>query len=130
MQPLLSYPYIRHHDAITSLFGFLAAVSHSAHGLVFNDRIQQDVGGTTLSLLHDVGDPISVKFGNSADLERSVWKLSTEGFDDDQVIITPLQDTSKTLVCEEGSKCRLDLDGSKQIYRLNRVDQINEIYAI
>jgi hypothetical protein len=103
------------------LTGFLAALCHPAYGAVFHDKITQIVGDNTLSLLHDVGDPTTVRFGIARDSESQAWKLDTLGFHDDEVVITPLN-SSKTLVCEPGSKCRLDLEGSKQLYRITRVE--------
>lgn len=100
---------------------FLTTLCHSAYGLSFNDRITQVVGGNSLALLHDSEDSTSVKFGNPPDSETQAWRFDTEGFSDDEAVITPLN-SSKALVCEQGSRCRLDLENSKQAYRVTRVD--------
>ncbi|KAJ5787324.1 hypothetical protein N7457_002314 [Penicillium paradoxum] len=110
------------------LVGLLTALCHSAHGLEFIDKIQQNVEGNTLSLLHDVEDATSVKFGTSPDSQTQGWKFNTEGFSDDDAVITP-SNSSKTLVCEKGSKCKLDLNGSKQPYRVVRVDEENPTFT-
>ncbi|KAJ5810750.1 uncharacterized protein N7503_002968 [Penicillium pulvis] len=103
------------------LLGLLAALCHQVCGVAFNDRIKQDVGGVSLALLHDVGDPTSVKFGVPPDFDSQAWQFNTEGFNDDEAVITPLN-SSKTLVCEMDSKCRLDLGESKQAYRVTRAN--------
>ncbi|KAJ6018322.1 hypothetical protein N7451_001701 [Penicillium sp. IBT 35674x] len=110
------------------LFGLLAALCHSACGVVFNDKIKQDVGGVSLALLHDVGDSTSVKFGNPPDFDSQAWQFNTEGFSDDEAVITPLN-SSKTLVCEKGSKCRLDLEESKQAFRVTRADGKKSVFT-
>ncbi|RJE22877.1 hypothetical protein PHISCL_04773 [Aspergillus sclerotialis] len=107
------------------LFGFLAAFSYSVHGFQYAYRIKQDVGGTTLALQHGVGDPASVRFDKSTHISTSGWNFDTEGLADGKTIreavITPLSDTSKTLVCHQGSKCRLDPEGLKQPFRVTQV---------
>ncbi|KAJ6084671.1 hypothetical protein N7486_011471 [Penicillium sp. IBT 16267x] len=110
------------------LIGVLAALCHPAFGIVFRDRIKQVVGGSSLLLLHDVGSPTFVGFGNPPNSETQAWKFDTEGFSDDEAIITPVN-SSKTLVCEKGSKCRLDLESTKQAYRVTRVDGKNSVFT-
>jgi hypothetical protein len=103
------------------LVGLLAAICHPAYGLVFNDRIKQVVGDSSLPLLHDVENSTSVRFGTPPDADSQAWTFNTEGFSDDEAVITPLN-SSKTLVCEQGSRCTLDLKESKQAYRVTRVE--------
>lgn len=110
------------------LLGLLAALCHQACGVVFNDRIKQDVDGVSLALLHDVGDSTSVKFGIPPDFDSQAWQFNTEGFSDDEAVITPLN-SSKTLVCEVGSECRLDLEESKQAYRVTRADGKGSVFT-
>lgn len=110
------------------LLGLLAALCHQAFGVVFNDKIKQDVGGASLTLLHDVGDPTSVKFGIPPDFDSQAWQFNTTGFSDDEAVITPLN-SSKTLVCERGSKCRLDLEESKQVYRVTRANGKGPVFT-
>lgn len=110
------------------LFGFLTALCQPAYGLVFSDKLKQVVGGETLYLLHDVEDATSVKFGNQQNPGTQGWKFDTEGFADDEAIITPLN-SDKTLICEEGSICRLDLEGTKQPYVIARVSDELPIFT-
>lgn len=102
------------------LLGFLTALCQPAHGLVFRDMLKQDVGGESLYVLHDVDDATSVRFGDQKIPGTRGWKFDTEGFNDDEAVITPL-DSDKTLICEEGSKCKLDLEGTKHPYVITRV---------
>ncbi|KAL4891339.1 hypothetical protein BDV59DRAFT_209021 [Aspergillus ambiguus] len=111
------------------LVGFLAALGHLAHGLIFNDRIRQDVGGELLYLLHDSEDATTVRLGSSDDLEKQGWTSNTEGFNDDEAVITPLN-SNKTLQCEVGSKCTLDPEGFRMPYRITRVDEKDPIFTI
>lgn len=103
------------------LFGIVASLCHPTYGLVFNDKIKQEVGGDSLALLHDVGDSTTVIMGNPPDFDSQAWQFNTEGFADDEAVITPLN-SSKTLVCEQGSKCKLDLEEPKHPYRVTRVE--------
>lgn len=103
------------------LLGFLTAVCQPAYGLVFRDRLKQVVEGQALYLLHDVEGPTSVSFSDQQIPGTKGWKFDTEGFSDDEAVITPL-DSDHTLICEEGSKCTLDLDGRKQPYVIARVE--------
>ncbi|KAJ5597703.1 hypothetical protein N7537_007787 [Penicillium hordei] len=104
------------------LLGFLTAVCQPAYGLVFRDKLKQVVGGENLYLLHDVEDTTSVRFDNLQIPGTKGWKFDTEGFEDNEAVITPL-DSDKTLICEEGSNCRLDLEGTKQPYVIARVSE-------
>ncbi|KNG83647.1 hypothetical protein ANOM_008483 [Aspergillus nomiae NRRL 13137] len=110
------------------LVGLLAALCNPAHGLVFRDKIKQAVGGDTLYLHHDIEDATSVRFSKTTDSATLGWKFDTEGFADDEAVITPL-DSSKTLVCELDKRCTLELDGLRQPYRLARVDQTQPIFT-
>jgi hypothetical protein len=111
------------------LVGILTALSQSAHGLVFKDGIKSNVDGKLLPLLHDVEDPTTVRFGESSDSNLQVWKFDTEGHNDDEAVITP-SNFLKTLVCEKGSYCSLDLDGARQVYRVVRVNQTTPTFTI
>ena len=110
------------------LIGLMTALCQPAYGVVFRDKIKQVVGGDSLSLLRAVEDATSVRFGNPPNLEEQVWKFDTEGFSPDEAVITPL-DSYKTLLCEEGSKCRLDPEGTKQPYLVTRVDETRPIFT-
>lgn len=110
------------------LIGSFAALGHLAHGLRFNDRFRQDVGGEVLHLLHDSEDATTVRFGNSPDLEKQGWTSNTEGFNDDEAVVTPLN-SNRTLQCEVGSKCTLDLEGFRKPYRITRVDEKDPIFT-
>ncbi|CAG8226000.1 unnamed protein product [Penicillium salamii] len=110
------------------LVGILAALSQSAHCLEFNDGVKSKVGDSLLPLLHDVEDATTVRFGESSDASKQVWKFNTEGLNDDEAVITP-SDSSKALICRQGSSCSLDLDGEKQAYRVVRVEEENPIFT-
>ncbi|KAF4771466.1 hypothetical protein N7455_007988 [Penicillium solitum] len=110
------------------LAGFLAALSCPTNGLVFKDKIKQTIDGSTLSLLHDVQDATSVQFGTAPDSSSESWEFNTEGFADDEAVITPV-DSSKTLICEQGSPCHLDPAGSRIPIRVVRVDEKNPIFT-
>lgn len=103
------------------LLGFLTALCQPAYGLVFKDKLKQVVEGEAVYLLHDVGNPTSVRFGQEQIPGTRGWKFDTEGFNDDEAVITPL-DSDKTLTCQEGLPCTLDLGGTKQAYAIARVD--------
>lgn len=113
------------------LIGALAALSHTASGLVFRDKLNQVVNGQTLYVLHGIRGPTSVKFGVStaSNVDAQGWKFDTEGFPDDQAVITPLDDDS-SLVCEEGSICSLDPSGSQTPFRLARPDSSKPVFTI
>lgn len=108
--------------------GLLAALSCPTNGLLFKDKIKQTIDGSTLSLLHDVQDATSVQFGTAPDSSSESWEFNTEGFADDEAVITPV-DSSKTLVCEQGSLCHLDPAGSRVPIRVVRVDEKNPIFT-
>ncbi|PLB52336.1 hypothetical protein P170DRAFT_507149 [Aspergillus steynii IBT 23096] len=111
------------------LAGLFAALCTPTYGLVFHDRLTQEVDGSKLSVLHGVDAETSVKFGSRTDSQTAGWKFDTDGYSDDQAIITPLS-SSSTLACAVGSKCKLDLDGHPQVYRVTRVDQTNPIFTL
>lgn len=112
------------------LIGSLAALGHLAHGLQFNDRIKQTVGGEDVRLLHDADpeNPTTVMFGNSPDPNTQGWTFNTEGFADDEAVISPLNSPS-TLACDEGNACYLDLEGARRPFRVTRVDEKNPIFT-
>ncbi|BCS18661.1 uncharacterized protein APUU_11489S [Aspergillus puulaauensis] len=101
------------------LTGALAALSRPAHGLVFVDKIKQNIGGNTLTLLHDVSDEKSVGFGVPTDPDTEAWTFDTTGFSDDTAVIKA-GNSNRTLVCSEGRTCTLDPEGSKVTYRVTR----------
>lgn len=113
------------------LIGALAALSHTASGLVFHDKLKQVVNGQTLYVLHGTDGPTSVKFGASSasNLDAQGWKFDTEGFPDDEAVVTPL-DSDSSLVCEVGSPCSLDLEGAKNPFRLTRPDTSKPVFTI
>jgi hypothetical protein len=106
----------------------MTALCQPAYGVVFRDKIKQVVGGNSLPLLHDVEDATSVRFGNPPNLAAQIWKFDTEGFSPDEAVITP-SDSHKTLLCEEGSKCKLDPEGTKQPYLVTRVNETRPIFT-
>lgn len=110
------------------LLGFLTALCQPACGLVFRDKLKQVVRGEALYLLHDVEDATTVRFSNQQNPGTKGWKFDTEGFNDDEAVITPL-DSSKTLLCEEGNQCRLDPAATKQPYVIARVDEKRPIFT-
>jgi hypothetical protein len=118
------------------LLGFLTALCQPAYGLVYRDKVKQDVGGETLYLLHDAEDATSVRFGNLQNPRTQGWKFDTEGRPDYEAVITPLH-SNKSLLCEEGSKCRLDHEGTQQSYVIARVsgltftfqDKLSKLYV-
>ena len=103
--------------------GVLAALSTSANGLVFRNRLTQDVDGTTVTLLHGVQEHDEVRFDVDAHNQTfNGWEFNTEGQQDTDAVIRPTNSTA-TLVCKEGSTCSLDLDGAdQQVYRLDRIN--------
>ncbi|KAJ5357509.1 hypothetical protein N7541_004667 [Penicillium brevicompactum] len=103
--------------------GVLAALSTSANGLVFHERITQDVEGTTLTLIHGVPQELDVKLDTNAyTQDKNGWEFNTEGQEDTDAVIRPI-DNPATLVCKEGSTCSLDVDGSDaQVYRINKIN--------
>ncbi|CAI7648701.1 unnamed protein product [Penicillium glandicola] len=111
------------------LLGFLTALCQPACGAVFRDKLKQVVAGEALYVLHDVEDPTSVRFGNERIPGTKGWKFDTEGFNDDEAVITPL-DSGKTLLCVQGEECRLDLEGTKQPYVIARVSDERPIFTI
>lgn len=120
------------------LLGFLTALCQPAYGLVFRDRIKQDVGGQALYLLHNANGPASVSFSDQQIPGTKGWKFDTEGYPDDVAVITPLE-LERALICEVGSVCALDLGGKRQAYVIARVpddrpiftfqDTISELYV-
>ncbi|CAG7969812.1 unnamed protein product [Penicillium olsonii] len=104
------------------LAGLLTALCNPAQGLVFSDRIKQDFDGKTVQLLHGVEDPTTVQFGPESKAADQAWEFNTEGYDDDTALIRP-KDTNHNLICLEGSKCILDLEGKPQPYRVIRVSE-------
>jgi len=60
---------------LSLLTGALAALSRPAHGLVFVDKIKQNIGGNTLTLLHGVSDETSVGFGIPTDPDTEADRL-------------------------------------------------------
>ncbi|KAJ6014612.1 hypothetical protein N7540_009203 [Penicillium herquei] len=111
------------------LIGFLAALSSSAHGLVFRDKISQVIDGQSLLLLHGILDTTAVSFGvDPLDLEKHGWKFNTEGYADDEAVITPVS-SSETLQCDAGSKCTLDSEGESHPFKVARVDQEKPIFT-
>lgn len=61
-------------------------------------------------------------------LEAEVWKFDTEGYSPDEAVITPLG-SPYTLLCEEGSNCILDPEGTKQPYLITRTDETRPIFT-
>lgn len=110
------------------LAGLLAALSCSTNGLVFKDKIKQTINGSTLSLLHDTRDATSMQFGTAPNSNSESWEFNTEGFADDEAVITPVG-SSKSLVCEQGIPCYLDPAGPKIPIRVTRVDEENPIFT-
>lgn len=117
--------------------GVLAALSSSANGLVFHDRITQDVDGTTLNVVHGIQDETEVSLDvNAHSLANNGWEFNTEGRPDTDAVISPITSPA-TLVCKEGSPCSLDLDGEQQVYRVERIsgttfsfqDTISSLYV-
>lgn len=108
------------------LIGFLAALSAPAYSLQFRDAISQDVHGHSLYLLHDGAE---VKIGHSCESDDKGWLFDTAGFADDEAVMSPLADPSATLLCEEGSNCRLDFGGYKKPYQITRVDDKKPIFT-
>lgn len=118
--------------------GVLAALSSTANGLIFRDRITQDVGGTTMNLVHGIEGEAEVTFdANQHDQTANAWEFNTEGQLDTDAVIRPLNSPA-TLVCMEGSICSLDLEGQDaQVYRIDRVsgatfsfqDTISSLYV-
>lgn len=104
---------------LSLLIGALAVLSRPAHGLVFVDKIKQNFGQSTLTLLHDVSDENSVGFGFPTDPDTEAWTFDTTGFSDDTAVIKA-GDSNRTLVCSEGRTCTLDPEGSKVTYRVTR----------
>ncbi|KAJ5414836.1 hypothetical protein N7509_000170 [Penicillium cosmopolitanum] len=102
--------------------GVLAALSSSANGLVFRDRLTQDVDGTTLNLVHGIQGEEEVTFDVDAhSLQFNAWEFNTEGQPDTDAVIRPINSPA-TLVCREGSICSLDLNGEdQQVYRIDRI---------
>jgi hypothetical protein len=56
------------------------------------------------------------------------WEFNTDGLADDEAVITSLN-SNNTLVCPRRGKCKLDLDGSEQAYRVVQVDTTNHIFT-
>ncbi|EPS27182.1 hypothetical protein POX_e06160 [Penicillium oxalicum] len=108
------------------LIGLFAALCNSAHGLVFRDNIIQVVDGKSLYLLHDVESARIVRLGDRSYAQG--WEFNTDGLADDEAVITSLN-SNNALVCPRRGKCKLDLDGSKQTYRVVQVDTINHIFT-
>ncbi|KAJ5872349.1 uncharacterized protein N7529_004702 [Penicillium soppii] len=77
------------------LAGFLAALSDQTNGL----------------------DATSVQFGTAPDSYSQSWEFNTEGFANDEDVITRV-DSSKPLLCERGSPCQLDPEGSSIPFRV------------
>ncbi|KAJ5334831.1 hypothetical protein N7452_007234 [Penicillium brevicompactum] len=104
--------------------GVLAALSTSANGLIFRDRITQDVQGTVSTLLHGAQGQDEVKFNVDAHGPKfNGWEFDTEGQPDTDAVIRPINSTA-TLVCKEGSICNLDLNGDEQqVFRLAKVNE-------
>jgi hypothetical protein len=108
------------------LIALFAALCHSAHGLVFRDNIKQVVDGKSLYLLHDIESATSVRLGDGSYAQG--WEFNTDGLADDEAVITSLN-SNNTLVCPRRGKCKLDLDGSEQAYRVVQVDTTNHIFT-
>ncbi|OJI96676.1 hypothetical protein ASPVEDRAFT_250038 [Aspergillus versicolor CBS 583.65] len=104
---------------LSLLAGALAALSHTAHGLVFVDKIKQTIGECTFTLLHDVRDETTVGFGLPTDPETEAWTFNTTGYPDDVAVITA-GDSNRTLLCSEGRTCKLDPEGTQVTYRVVR----------
>lgn len=107
---------------LSLLAGALAALSHTAHGLVFNDKIKQAIDENTLTLLHDVSDETSVGFGIPTDPDTEAWRFNTTGYPDDEAVITA-GESNRTLLCSEGRTCKLDPEATQVTYRVVRKDE-------
>ncbi|CAG8390858.1 unnamed protein product [Penicillium salamii] len=102
--------------------GVIAALSTSANGLTFRDRLTQDVNGTTLTVVHGIQEETAVTLDADAHTQKSNgWEFNTEGRPDDEAVIRPI-DSSASLVCREGSVCELDFNGDDQAYRVSRIN--------
>lgn len=99
----------------------LAALSSSANGHVFRDRITQDVDGTTLNLVHGLQGEAEVTLDvDQHDLGANAWELDTDGQIHTDAVIRPLN-AFITLVCKEGSSCTLEPEGPEsQVFRIER----------
>jgi hypothetical protein len=103
------------------LLGVLAA-SSSVQGLIFRDKIVQDVDGTLFTLVHGVQEQTEVVLDeNSHSLENNAWEFNTEGRADTDAVISPINSPA-FLACNEGALCSLDFEGDKQAYRVTIVD--------
>ncbi|CAI7587250.1 unnamed protein product [Penicillium pancosmium] len=111
--------------SLKTCIGVLAALSSSANGLVFRDRLTQDFEGRTVNLVHGIQEDADVRFDiNAYDQRYNAWEFNTEGHPDTDAVIRPINSPA-TLVCKEGSICRLDLDGAEeQVYRVERISGI------
>lgn len=112
------------------LIGSLAALGQMAHGLVFTDRFRQDIKGVSLYLEYDVEGPKTLRWGTDNELEITGWKANTEGFPDDQAVVTPIFDEDRTLHCQVGEHCELDLSGARKPLRITRIDEVKPLFTI
>lgn len=112
------------------LIGSLAALGQMAHGLVFTDKFRQDVKGVSLYLQYDVEGPKALRWGTESDLDITGWKANTEGFPDDQAVVTPVFSEDRTLQCQVGERCELDLSGTRKPFRITRIDEVKPLFTI
>ncbi|KAF9891664.1 hypothetical protein FE257_003676 [Aspergillus nanangensis] len=61
--------------------------------------------------------------------EIAAWRFDTYVFNDNEAVITPTN-SAKTLICQQGSRCRLDLEQWKQPYRLIKVDDSQSTFML